>query len=100
MSDDSAWLDARIAGAPPRLAERARHFAGVAAGDEPGERLAAAGLRALEAAESLGRDRAAALDLLAADALITLALLETAEREPGRLAVTAAELRRQAAEGR
>lgn len=99
MSDGEAWLDARIAGAPAALAERARQFIVEEGGGAMADRLAAAGQRALAAADARGADRAAALDLLAADALITLALLDVSERAPGQLAQEAARLRRQAAVG-
>jgi hypothetical protein len=58
------------------------------------ERLAAAGRRALALVEASPGDRASALDLLAADALVTLALLAQAETAPAALAAFArAELR-------
>lgn len=92
------WFAARTAGAPEVLRERAAAFhAAVAEGDGAG-RLAAAGTAALEAAITSGTTRAAALDLLAADGLITLALLAEAERDPAGLAAAAAALRRAAAE--
>jgi hypothetical protein len=47
--------------------------------------LAAAGRRALEQVVAHAGDRSVALDLLAADALITLALLAEAQRRPERL---------------
>jgi hypothetical protein len=47
--------------------------------------LAAAATAALDAATGQPEGRAAALDLLAADALITLALLAQAESDPSRL---------------
>jgi hypothetical protein len=53
------------------------------------ERLAAAGRRALALVERGPGDRASALDLLAADALITLALLAQAEQAPAGLAAFA-----------
>jgi len=56
------------------------------------ESLAAAGRRALERVVSHPGDRSVALDLLAADALITLALLAEAERRPERLGEFAAGL--------
>ena len=52
--------------------------------------LAQAGSRALERALEQPNDRSAALDLLAADALVTLALLAQAEQEPAGLAGFAA----------
>jgi hypothetical protein len=97
MTDLARWLDGRMVGAPQRLAERARAFVDAAGPGPVSERLALAGQQALVAAERRGRDRAAALDLLAADALITLALLAAAEAAPGRLAEEAARLRVRAA---
>lgn len=97
MTVREAWLDARIAGAPATLAERVRAFLDDDAAARSSDRLAVAGRRALEAAEARGSERAAALDLLAADALITLALLDVAEHVPARLGVEAARLREQAA---
>jgi hypothetical protein len=49
-------------------------------------RLADAGQRALGSVECSAGDRASALDLLAADALVTLALLAQAQVAPARLA--------------
>lgn len=56
------------------------------AGDLTPAGLAAAGRRALEQVLVHPGDRTVALDLLAADALVTLALLAQAQRDPGRLA--------------
>lgn len=92
-SADEAWLTAHTAGAPERLRSRVLEHHAAAAGDGAMARLAAAGDRALRAAMAAGDDRAAALDLLAADALITLALLHAAERTPATLAAEAASLR-------
>lgn len=55
-------------------------------------RLAAAGERALRHVSAHAGDRSVALDLLAADGLITLALLAQAESAPGRLREFAAGL--------
>ena len=60
------------------------------------ESLADAGRRALERVAAHPGDRSVALDLLAADALITLALLAEAERRPERLGQFAAGLVRAA----
>lgn len=60
------------------------------------ESLARAGRRALERVVAHPGDRSVALDLLAADALITLALLAQAERAPERLGEFAAALVRAA----
>ncbi len=53
--------------------------------DDPSMELATAGRRALEQVVTHPGDRSVALDLLAADALITLALLAEAQRRPERL---------------
>jgi hypothetical protein len=54
-------------------------------GDSLSEVLASAGRAALNRVLSQAGDRSAALDLLAADALITLALRAQAEEAPQRL---------------
>ncbi len=61
-------------------------------GDDPSTALALAGRRALEQVVTHPGDRSVALDLLAADALITLALLAEAQRRPERLGEFAAGL--------
>jgi len=60
--------------------------------DALAERLAGAARAALTAASAQSGGRAAALDLLAADALVTLALLRQAEEEPAMLQAFAARL--------
>jgi hypothetical protein len=68
----------------------------VAAEDEAREVdavLAAAGLAALKTAVGQSGDRSVALDLLAADALVTLALLHRAEHDPAGLAAFARQVR-------
>jgi hypothetical protein len=97
MSLTRRWFDERTSGAPPRLVERARLYVGT--DDDSGAELAAAGAMALEGAISAGEGRDAALDLLAADALITMALLKCAERDPRSLGKHAAALRQQALTG-
>ncbi|MEP6590109.1 MAG: hypothetical protein ABJC19_02895 [Gemmatimonadota bacterium] len=75
---------------------RARALAHLGMVDAPGslpECLADAGSAALRAAVAAGDDRRAALDLLAADALITLAMLASAEQSPTSLEADAAALR-------
>ena len=96
MRELSDWFDAHTAAAPDRLRARARRYA-VAAEEEGPTRahaLAAAGAAALDTVTAHAGDRSAALDLLAADALITLALLEQAERDPAGLGELAADLLR------
>jgi len=93
MTEAVAWLEARSAGAPPALRQRVRdHLASAPQGDDVATRLAEAGGIALRAALAQGRSRAAALDLLAADALVTLALQAQAESNPGELAAFARRL--------
>ena len=80
------WLDRHTSHAPAALRARVREHLGPAADPDPTPaQLAAAGRRALDRVLSHDGDRAVALDLLAADALVTLALLAQAEREPGAL---------------
>jgi hypothetical protein len=92
-----AWLDHHTSRAPEALRGRVRRYlTEFAAGSaEPApETLAAAGRAALEQVLVHPGDRTVALDLLAADALVTLALLAQAQRDPGRLADFAAEVLR------
>jgi hypothetical protein len=92
------WLDAHTGAAPPVLRERVRDYvrdtASADSAPPHAQTLASAGAAALAAVTTHPGDRSAALDLLAADALITLALLEQAERDPAGLAALAAELLR------
>lgn len=84
MSD---WLDRHTRKAPAALAACVRrHLQAVADTGSEAEILARAGSHALKfvAAHPEG-DRSIALDLLAADALITLALLAQAQAAPGAL---------------
>jgi hypothetical protein len=86
------WFAEESAGAPALLRERsAGYLIGREQGD-PAEALAAAAHDALRA--SLAHSgREAALDLLAADALVTLALKARAFQDPGGLRDFAARLR-------
>jgi len=78
------WLDHHTTGAPAALRARVREHLGSAARPDPTPaQLAAAGRRALDRVLSHEGDRSVALDLLAADALVTLALLAQAQQEPG-----------------
>lgn len=86
MTDVGAWFAEHSVGAPDALRARAaQHLAAAPAAPSVAETLAAAAERALAAVISQGRDRAAALDLLAADALVTLSLLAQAEAAPAAL---------------
>lgn len=91
MTDDE-WFAARTAGSPEALRDRATAFFVSSAGGDLMTRLANAGARALAAATA-ARSREGALDLLAADALITLALLAAAETDPAALEHSATVLR-------
>jgi len=90
LTSSGGWLERHTSQAPPALRDRVRSYAG-AEGDLP-EALAAASRAALSRVLSHPGDRPVALDLLAADGLITLALLAQAESAPGRLREFAASL--------
>lgn len=86
MSIPDSWLASHTAGAPDALRERVLAWAALTDPGQPlPERLSDAGHAALEAVLHSGQDRSVALDLLAADALVTLAFLAQAEGDPGRL---------------
>lgn len=94
VTEPGAWLGERLAGAPEALRARVSDWAPAASSDaDLAEDLVAGACRALEEAVGQGRDRAAALDLLAADALVTLGLLRQAETEPEKLASFAQRIR-------
>jgi hypothetical protein len=79
-------LRARTARGPAALRARVlEHAAAVVESGARAEHLALAAERVLAIVEEHPGDRSVALDLLAADALITLALLAQAEAAPGRL---------------
>ena len=82
---DLTWLDIRTSQAPSALRSRVRQYAEVAGGPGLPAALASAARSALDQVVSRPGDRSVALDLLAADALITLALLAQAEAAPDRL---------------
>ena len=79
------WLDRNTSQAPSVLRARIQEYAIRESGESLPHTLAAAGHAALEQVLSHSGDRSAALDLLAADGLITLALLAQAETAPERL---------------
>ncbi|MEO8479732.1 MAG: hypothetical protein ABI542_08880 [Gemmatimonadota bacterium] len=83
-------------GAPEALVERARAYLQQAPEPARPSRLAMASRMALEASMVAGARRECALDLLAADALITLALLEVARAAPETLLDAAVTLRHEA----
>ena len=82
---DAAWLDRHTSQAPPVLRTRVLQHAAAASGPTLYDVLADAAHSALARVLSHPGDRSVALDLLAADALITLALLAQAEAAPQRL---------------
>jgi hypothetical protein len=88
------WLERRTAKGPQALRDRVADYAAAAVslGTTLSESLARAGSHALQRALEQPNDRSAALDLLAADALVTLALLAQAEQVPTGLAQFAAQL--------
>ena len=79
------WLDRHTSQAPAALRARVEHYARAASGSSTPYTLVAASQAALDQALSHPGDRSAALDLLAADALITLALLAQSEASPDHL---------------
>ncbi len=88
------WLASKTAKAPTALRER---VAALVQEQEDGaggfpDRLARAATHALHGVVVRPGDRSVALDLLSADALITLALLYQAEEDPARLGEYAREL--------
>jgi hypothetical protein len=85
MSVLEEWLERHSTRGPSMLRSRVREFALSSAGGDLAQALATAGQTALERVLTHPGDRSAALDLLAADALITLALLAQAETAPDRL---------------
>ena len=81
------WLEPHLNAAPEALGARIRMLARpVATRTDLPVALAEIGHRTLESVIAGEGNRSAALDLLAADALITLALLAQAEIDPLRLA--------------
>lgn len=94
MSIPDSWLASHTAGAPDSLCQRVLAWAALTDPGQPiPERLSSAGQAALEAVLHSGQDRSVALDLLAADALVTLAFLAQAEGDPGGLQVLARQVR-------
>ena len=88
------WFHRESAGAPAALRARAEHYLEASDGsDDPAEELAAAARRALRATLEHPGGRDVALDLLAADALVTLALKARAASDPEGLGGFAARLR-------
>jgi hypothetical protein len=92
---DLSWLDSRLEGAPEVLGRRVRELALEAGAGGQGNQalvLGRAATQVLRGVMTHAGDRAIALDLLAADGLITLALLAQAEHDPAHLAAFASGL--------
>lgn len=86
VSRPASWAVRRTDGAPEALRARvAEWLAGRPEGDLGAETLLEAGRDALRATTGQPGGRSVALDLLAADALVTLALLFAAEHDPAGL---------------
>jgi hypothetical protein len=99
MTDPAEWFAEQSAGAPPALRARAaRYLAAEADAPDVAAALAGAARAALAASLAYSGDRAAAVDLLASDALITLALKARAASDPAGLGEFAAGLSHAAAE--
>jgi hypothetical protein len=82
---DADWLLQHTRQAPTLLRARVQHYARAANGPTLPATLSAAAEAALTRVLSHPGDRSVALDLLAADALITLALLAQAQAAPEQL---------------
>ncbi len=78
MTAPDAWLEKRESGVPASLVARMRHYLAGRSGPLP-DRLVDAAFDALRAALAAPDERASALDLLAADALLTAAFEAAAE---------------------
>jgi hypothetical protein len=91
LSFEDNWLEEQSRGAPEALRVRVMSYVQGEGGALP-ERLGRAARAALDAVLAHPGDRSVALDLLAADALVTLALKAQAARDPGELARFAGEL--------
>ncbi len=86
LTTDLTWVERHTAAAPPVLGARVREYAtAMPVGDALPHALAGAATHALLEVLRQPAGRAAALDLLAADALITLALLAQAQADPAHL---------------
>jgi hypothetical protein len=85
LSVDGDWLDQHTAHAPAALRARVQQYASRAGGPTLPIALSEAADTALAQVLTHPGDRSVALDLLAADALITLALLAQAQTGPEQL---------------
>jgi len=82
---DFDWVDRHTVAAPPALRARVRQYLSTSTKEPLPNQLAVAADSALARVLSHPGDRSVALDLLAADALITLALLAQAQTAPDQL---------------
>jgi hypothetical protein len=82
---DADWVDRHTTAAPPALRARVRQYLSTTVEEPLPTQLAAAADSALSRVLTHPGDRSVALDLLAADALITLALLAQAQTAPDQL---------------
>ena len=82
---DFDWVDQHTVAAPPALRARVRQYLSPSTREPLPNQLAVAADSALARVLSHPGDRSVALDLLAADALITLALLAQAQTASDRL---------------
>lgn len=89
MTSLDSWLEAHTEGAPVALRERVKSYLSATTGSGVADHLMAASRLALEAASGPQAGRAVAVDLLTADALVTLSLLYRAESDPATLAARA-----------
>ena len=90
---DQEWLAARLEKAPAALRERVRELVAESGrGESRASALSVTAMTALRRVMQHPGDRTIALDLLAADGLITLALLAQAESDPEQLEAFAASL--------
>ncbi len=85
MSVDADWLRQHTSNSPALLQARVQQYAAVASAPTLAGALSEAAEAALSRVLSHPGDRSIALDLLAADALITLALLAQAQTAPDQL---------------
>lgn len=86
MTDAATWFAEHAVGAPAALrTSAAGYLAHANSGGSVGSQLTEAATLALRDASGQDRSRAAALALLTADSLITLALLAEAEANPAGL---------------
>ncbi|HEV8613129.1 MAG TPA: hypothetical protein VGQ73_06440 [Gemmatimonadales bacterium] len=93
LTAEDRWFIEHSTGAPAPLQQRAAHYLERHRKSGLSSRLADAAGAALHTVLAHRGDRSVALDLLAADALVTLALKARALEDPAGLARFAAELR-------